>query len=120
MNLPELLACMDRLDIQLTARYGMLRVDAPPGAITPNLRAEFVHHKSALLDRLRGAARTGTGPALRPDNQSKANRRAVAARGDDLRAQGLALPLCSLPPPQERVVLPAPPGKREDGILWFE
>jgi hypothetical protein len=47
-------------------------------------------------------------------------RLAAAARGDDLRARGLAAPLCWLPEVQEPVVLGPMPGRREDGKLWFE
>jgi hypothetical protein len=44
-------------------------------------------------------------------------RLAVAARGDSLRAQGLALNLCVLPEVQPRVALPPLPGCRDDGVL---
>jgi hypothetical protein len=54
------------------------------------------------------------GPPISPDRQD------VAARGDDRRSQGLALPLCWLPEPQGRVVLPPLPRRRDDGKLWFE
>jgi hypothetical protein len=56
------------------------------------------------------------GPPIPPDRQ------AVAASGDDLRARGLAQPLCSLSEPQQRVVLPPllGLGRTDDGKLWFE
>ncbi len=47
-------------------------------------------------------------------------RLANIAKGDRLRSEGKALPLCWLPPVQERAVWPDGPGKREDGKLWFE
>ncbi len=55
-----------------------------------------------------------------PDIRIPLDRRQAIARGDALRAVGKSLPLCHLPPPQERVRLPAMPGRREDGVLWFE
>jgi hypothetical protein len=50
----------------------------------------------------------------------QAGRQAVAARGDQLRACGRALPLCWLPEPQERAELGPMPGKQDNGKLWFE
>jgi hypothetical protein len=52
--------------------------------------------------------------------KSKEGRVEAAARGDELRRQGRAVPLCWLPPPQDRVALQPLPGKRADGKLWFE
>lgn len=49
-----------------------------------------------------------------------ADRLAALKRGDELRVAGKALPLCWLPPPQERIVLPPMPGKKIGGQLWFE
>jgi hypothetical protein len=54
----------------------------------------------------------GTVPRFSPAN--------APPSGDELRAAGLAVELCWLPPPQERVELGPMPGRREDGKFWFE
>jgi hypothetical protein len=65
------------------------------------------------------ATRARRRKGLVPD-ETPLSRAAVAANGDDLRAAGKAMEVCWIPAPQERVELPPPPGKREDGRLWFE
>lgn len=52
--------------------------------------------------------------------QSSPEHLASIAKGDRLRNESKAVPLCWLPPEQEKVALPDGPGKREDGRLWFE
>jgi hypothetical protein len=52
MTLIDLIAALDVRGVRLTARLG---VDAPAGALTPELREALSAHKSALLARLVGA-----------------------------------------------------------------
>jgi hypothetical protein len=52
MNLPDLIATLDAQDVRLSAR---LVVDAPVGALTPELREALAAHTPALLARLAGA-----------------------------------------------------------------
>ena len=42
------------LRIRLSIRSGKLVVDAPAGALTPELRSELADHKPALLDCMSG------------------------------------------------------------------
>jgi TubC N-terminal docking domain len=49
MTLHELNACLERLEVKLSLR---LVVDAPAGAITPEVKAALADHKPALLARL--------------------------------------------------------------------
>jgi molybdopterin converting factor small subunit len=49
MTLAELLTVVSAADIRLEARGDRLVFDAPHGALTPELRAELVHQKPALL-----------------------------------------------------------------------
>src|SRR5262245_42412601 len=51
MTLPELQACLVRLGIKLSLR---LRVDAPAGVLTEELKAALAAHKPALLSLLAG------------------------------------------------------------------
>jgi hypothetical protein len=51
MNLPELQSCLDRLGVKLSLR---LVVDAPTGALTPEIKSALVNHKPDLLSRLAG------------------------------------------------------------------
>jgi hypothetical protein len=51
---------------------------------------------------------------------SMAERLAIAARGDELRARGAAAPLLWIPPDQPRWVQTPMPGRRDDGTLWYE
>jgi hypothetical protein len=48
------------------------------------------------------------------------HRLADLVQGESLRARGLALPLCWLPPPEPLAELGPLPGRRADGKLWFE
>ena len=61
---PEaLLSRLAALNVKLTAAGGRLRVEAPAGALTDELRAALAEHKRALLDLLsrpsRGVRRLG-------------------------------------------------------------
>jgi hypothetical protein len=49
MTLTELRACLDRLGIVLEARANKLHWTAPPGAMTPAIKAAVAEHKPALL-----------------------------------------------------------------------
>jgi TubC N-terminal docking domain len=53
MTLPELNACLERLGVKLSLR---LVVDAPAGALTPEVKAALATHKPALLALLAGPA----------------------------------------------------------------
>lgn len=48
-DLPRLLKDLRRKDVRLTSQGGLLRVDAPKGAITEALRAALEHHKPQLM-----------------------------------------------------------------------
>jgi hypothetical protein len=52
MTLPDLIAALDARGVRLSTR---LRVDAPAGVLTPELREALSAHKSALLAQLAGA-----------------------------------------------------------------
>ena len=52
MTPPELLATLRRLRVRIWVDGDRLRVDAPKGAITPQIQAEITRHKSAILDVL--------------------------------------------------------------------
>jgi hypothetical protein len=47
-----LLADAERLGVQFHVQDGQLHVDAPAGAVTPELRTELVAHKAEVLDLL--------------------------------------------------------------------
>jgi hypothetical protein len=49
MTLSELHACLNRLGIVLSACGDRLRYQAPPGAMTPDLKVAVAEHRSALL-----------------------------------------------------------------------
>ncbi|GEM_PF-4274625 len=49
MTLSGLLARIRELDIVLERNGDLLRVDAPPGAVTEALRAELIVHKAEIL-----------------------------------------------------------------------
>ena len=52
MTLPDLQAGLDRLGVVLSARGDRLVIDAPAGALTPEIKAALATHKPALLARL--------------------------------------------------------------------
>lgn len=51
-ELDALLADLSAAGVILTAAGDKLRIEAPAGAITPELRARLAEHKAALLARL--------------------------------------------------------------------
>lgn len=67
MTLEALLEETERRGIRLEARGDRLCVEAPAGAVTPELRDELAHQKPALLARLappRGFITLKNGPTL--------------------------------------------------------
>jgi hypothetical protein len=150
MTLPELLDHLDRDGIHLEAIEGRLRVDAPIGALTAEIKSALAEHKPQLLrqapatDQIRPLVpmhssrnvnvqhrkrqRAVEAAALEVTETSTASTptkpprdyKAEAAHGDALRAAGLAVPLCWLPEPQERWQPPPLRGRREGDRLWFE
>lgn len=60
MTVNELLAELDAARVRLSVSGGRLHVLAPPGAVTPALRAALAEHRAALLAQL-GHARTAPG-----------------------------------------------------------
>ena len=52
MTAIEILTLLHGHGVTLTARGDRLRVDAPPGTLTPALRAALREHKTAVLDLL--------------------------------------------------------------------
>ncbi len=70
MNLNELIAHLQKLDIQITVDQGKLKINAPSGVLTPALQAELIRHKPALINLLTSASdfvRTDL-PAIQPAN----------------------------------------------------
>ena len=57
MTAPELLAALTALGATMEAVEDRLRIEAPPGALTPELRSGLAEQKPALLDLLRPAPR---------------------------------------------------------------
>ena len=53
MTAADLLATLKTLGATVQAVDGRLRIEAPPGAITPELRAALSEQKPALLELLR-------------------------------------------------------------------
>ena len=120
MDATTLLDSLQSREIALSVADGVLAVDHA-GGLTDDDRDMIRTHRSAIMATLEARDRLAGGlcrpwPSLadRPDYP------AIATLGDELRAQGLALPLCWLPEPQERAVLRPLPGRRGDGALWFE
>lgn len=54
-TLPDLLQTVKHADIRLGIEGGFLRVDAPAGVLTPELRAALVFHKLAILESVRSS-----------------------------------------------------------------
>lgn len=54
MTLDDLTASLDALGVKITAVDGKLRVDAPSGVLTDDLRAALKEHKAGLLAQLKG------------------------------------------------------------------
>jgi hypothetical protein len=52
MNSAEILAFASNHDIRLSVNGGRLRVDAPPGLLTDDLREEMVANKAAIISEL--------------------------------------------------------------------
>tara|TARA_R110000824_G_scaffold163974_5_gene339967 strand:- start:291 stop:710 length:420 start_codon:yes stop_codon:yes gene_type:complete len=52
MNSAEILAFASNHDIRLSVIGGRLRVDAPPGLLTDDLREEMVANKAAIISEL--------------------------------------------------------------------
>jgi len=59
----EILATCERLDVRLSAKGDKLVVDAPRGALTPDLRATLTVHKPGILANL-AARPDGRGDSL--------------------------------------------------------
>lgn len=57
MTAPDLLATLRALGVSVEAVEDRLRIDAPPGAITLELRSALAEQKAALLTLLRHPAR---------------------------------------------------------------
>jgi hypothetical protein len=55
-DLDALLADLAARDILIEAHGDRLKIDAPVGAVTPDLRAALTEHKLAILARLAGSA----------------------------------------------------------------
>ncbi|MCO6456489.1 MAG: hypothetical protein J5I93_14425 [Pirellulaceae bacterium] len=70
MTLPDLLTELERADIRIEAHGDRLYIDAPRGALTPDLLGRLRRHKPELLDVL-----TSPAPADAAEGQ---------AHGDDL------------------------------------
>ena len=57
MTAPELFAPLTALGATVEAVEDRLRIEAPPGALTPELRSALVEQQPALLTSLRGPRR---------------------------------------------------------------
>jgi hypothetical protein len=62
MTLEVLLGRLAALDVKLTVRGDRLRVEAPAGALTAELRAALAEQKAALLDLLSLVSRSESRP----------------------------------------------------------
>ena len=70
MRVEELLSALSARDIRLRVEGGSLRFNAPPGALTTELRAEIATHKPALLELLASPAPAGETPPLTPRREA--------------------------------------------------
>ena len=87
MTLSELQTSLDHLDISLSICGDGLVYDAPPDALTDEIMAALKERKAELITMFSEAsAQAAPRPRPIPDK-----RLAVMARGDELRARGLAL-----------------------------
>ena len=118
MNLDELGTSLKHQDVRLLSPFeGELEIDVPEGMVLPDeVMSALCDYKAVLIAMLP----TGDTQAMEAPHPVPVDRLVLAARGDKLRAQGLAARLCWLPLPQERVTLPPLPGKPEGEKLWFE
>jgi len=70
----SLLATLSALKVKIEVRDGKLHVNAPAGALTPELQAAISRHKEALVQRLQGAHAAGQDeelPRITPDPESR-------------------------------------------------
>jgi hypothetical protein len=74
VTLPELQSCLERLGVKLSLR---LVVDAPAGAMTPEVKEALATHKPSLLVLL-----TSGSPTVRPDWERLSKERWGPAIGD--------------------------------------
>ncbi len=66
----HLLSHLKTLDISLWVEKGVLRYDAPPGALTPELREKIVKNKAQLIDILQTVHQATASSAILPQERS--------------------------------------------------
>ncbi|MGD2116110.1 MAG: condensation domain-containing protein, partial [Acidobacteriota bacterium] len=64
----DLLATLSALEIKLEERDGQLRVHAPAGVLTDELKERIGRHKEALIERLRASREAGAGLDGHPED----------------------------------------------------
>jgi hypothetical protein len=62
MTVPELLATLRRAGIEVSVREDRLRIEAPRGAVTPEIHRALVDHKPELIAALSVPRRSPTWP----------------------------------------------------------
>jgi hypothetical protein len=67
MTLPELISALNDRGIGLSVRSDRLIVDSPRGALTPELKAELMSHKHALIASLESLSPYRPTPDLTPE-----------------------------------------------------
>src|SRR3954447_7816693 len=70
----SLLAALSALKVKIEVRDGKLHVNAPAGALTPELQAAIGRHKEALIERLQVSHAAGQEeelPRITPDPESR-------------------------------------------------
>jgi hypothetical protein len=105
MTAAGLVDLMSHLGVRLSAAEGRLRVDAPAGVLTEELRAALVEHKPAILAIL-------AGPPAEPDPEAPASEfgRWLSALVAYHEATGRLKPLRPWPPGPSRDGEGGPPG----------
>jgi hypothetical protein len=100
MTVVELLAEMQKLGVLLACDEGALRVKAPAGVLTPDLKTALAQHKAALLALLE-SARAGPAPATLapPAPEPPVAPAAPAASSPSVKSQAAALPAPQLNKP---------------------
>ena len=73
MNTSELLSRLEDLGIRLWAEGNRLHYEAPPGVLSPELRAQLIQHKAEILELLLKAEEVSRSkpPPLRPFSRSE-------------------------------------------------
>ena len=83
MSAVDLLATLRARDCELTAAGERLRVEAPAGALTPDLRAALAEHKTEILVELEAERAWATVEAISAEMRRRWRRAEQLAQSDD-------------------------------------